>query len=85
MKVSEKNLSVSEKIVSNFFSFVNYSLLWIELEQIKDFNHAIKPMIVEDFLEQIDEQEKNGLWKQKLKSINRQVFVIKAKTTECFV
>lgn len=76
----EKHLSTSEKTLSNFFSFVNYSSLWSELEQIKDFNHAIKPMIVKDFLEQIDEQEKNGLWKQKVKSINRQVFVFEAKT-----
>lgn len=88
MRINEKgefyaegnpNLSESEANLFDFLCFLNIIEFWESFKEIKDFNHIKKPIIITELFEMIDEAIPRDFIIERLKQLNRQIFLIERK------
>lgn len=73
---SNPDLSASEANLFDFLCFLNIIEFWESFEEIKDFNHIKKPIIVTELFEMIDESIPRDFILKRLERLNRQIFLI---------
>ena len=73
---SDVFLSASEANLFDFLCFINLIEFWEGFEEIKDFNHIKKPITITELFEMIDESIPRDFILQRLKKLNRQIFLI---------
>ena len=73
------NLSASEVNLFDFLCFLNIIEFWENFEEIKDFNHIKKPIIITELFEMIDESIPRDFILKRLKRLNRQIFLTERK------
>lgn len=69
-------LSESENILYHYLCFLNLSEFWYGIEQIKNMNHARKPLIISDFLERIDNSIDITDFVDRTRKLGRQTFLM---------
>ncbi len=73
------DLSASEKNLFDFLCFLNIIEFWDGFEKIRDLNHIKKPIVITELFEMIDESIPASFIIKRLKTLNRQVFLIERK------
>lgn len=69
-------LSESENILYHYLCFLNLSEFWYGIEQIKDIHHARRPLIISDFVEQIDRSIDITDFIVRTRKLGRQAFLM---------
>ena len=72
-------LSETESLVYHFLCFIHLAKFWSEVEKIRDINHHLKPLIIPDFLERLDENVDKAYITALVSSCERQTIFIKNK------
>ncbi len=85
MRINEKgefyvegnpDLSASEANLFDFLCFLNVIEFWESFEEIRDFNHIKKPIVITELFEMIDESIPKDFILKRLEGLNRQIFLI---------
>ena len=73
------DLSATEENLFDFLCFLNILEFWERFETIKDLNHPKKPIVITELFELIDEAIPRDFIIERLKQLNRQIFLIERK------
>ena len=72
-------LSASEANLFDFLCFLNITEFWEGFQEIKDFNQQPKPIIITELFELVDQSIPKDFIINRLKKLNRQIFLIERK------
>ena len=68
-------LSTSERTIYHFLCFVYIAGFWQGFEKIRDLNYEPKPLVIEDFVNHIDESIDIRPYIDKAKSLGREIII----------
>ena len=69
-------LSESEKKLFGFLCFLNISEFWCGFESIRNMHYTVKPLIIMDFFEYIDESVDMQIYSDRAVKFERQVIIL---------
>lgn len=79
LETQEKvNCNQIQKKLFLYNCFLNIAKFWEEFIKICDMHHQSKPIVIKNFLEQLDESVDASRVLEKTKQLNRQVIILKA-------
>ncbi len=78
----EIHLSETEKRLFDYICFLNIAEFWAEFESIRDLHHEKKPLLIQDFLEFLDEGADISGLIARTQKLHRQIIILTSPMDE---
>ena len=72
----ETSLSETEQIIYHYLCFIHTARFWQDFERMRDLNANLKPLVIKDFVERVDDTVNIDQYLKKANELSREVIVI---------